>query len=56
MKSEISFSVNFNKLLLLRRVAYWQQNVISCPVITDPQDGGWSDWGRWDQVLIYLSI
>ena len=38
------------------RVAYWQQNVISCPVTTDPVDGGWSDWGSWDQVLIAADV
>ena len=37
------------------RVAYWQQNVISCPVTTDPVDGGWSDWGSWDQVLVWIA-
>ena len=31
------------------RVAYWQQNVITCPVTTDPVDGGWSEWTAWDQ-------
>lgn len=31
------------------RVAYWQQNVISCPVTTDPVDGDWAEWSGWDQ-------
>ena len=31
------------------RVATWQQNVLSCPVLTDPVDGVWTAWSAWDQ-------
>ena len=31
------------------RVASWQQNVISCPITTDPVDGQWSEWTGWEQ-------
>ena len=27
----------------------WQQNLIRCPILTQPVDGGWSDWSDWDQ-------
>ena len=30
-------------------VAYWQQNLIRCPILTDPVDGGWGEWSEWDQ-------
>ena len=29
-------------------VGYWQQNLIRCPILTDPVDGGWGDWSDWD--------
>ena len=28
---------------------HWQQNLIRCPILTQPVDGGWSDWSDWDQ-------
>ena len=31
------------------RMPYWQQNLIRCPIITDPVDGVWSEWSQWDQ-------
>ena len=30
-------------------VAYWQQEPLSCPVTTDPVDGGWGGWSAWFQ-------
>lgn len=26
---------------------YWHQEATSCPVLTDPVDGGWSAWSAW---------
>ncbi|XP_066596034.1 semaphorin 5c isoform X2 [Prorops nasuta] len=26
---------------------HWHQEVIKCPVLTDPVDGGWSAWSHW---------
>ncbi|XP_044004864.1 semaphorin-5A isoform X2 [Aphidius gifuensis] len=26
---------------------HWQQEIKSCPVLTDPVDGGWSAWSTW---------
>lgn len=26
---------------------HWHQEVIKCPVLTDPVDGGWSAWSAW---------
>ena len=30
-------------------VSHWQQNLIRCPITTDPVDGDWGDWSDWDQ-------
>ena len=30
-------------------VAYWQQNLIRCPILTDPVNGGWGEWSDWNQ-------
>lgn len=29
------------------QVNHWQQEIKSCPVLTDPVDGGWSAWSTW---------
>ena len=29
--------------------SHWQQNLIRCPITTDPVDGGWGEWSDWDQ-------
>ncbi|KAK9890435.1 hypothetical protein WA026_010522 [Henosepilachna vigintioctopunctata] len=26
---------------------YWEQSVVSCPVLDSPVDGGWSSWSSW---------
>lgn len=27
----------------------WEQNVVHCPVLDYPVNGGWSEWSRWNQ-------
>ena len=43
-KRECATSPNKNP-----RVAYWQQNVISCPITAAPVDGKWSEWSNWEK-------
>lgn len=43
-KSECTATPNKNP-----RAAYWQQNLLSCPILSDPIDGQWGDWSSWFQ-------
>ncbi|KAG1650348.1 Semaphorin-5B [Nymphon striatum] len=28
--------------------SFWHQDVSSCPILSDPVNGDWSDWGEWN--------
>ncbi|TRY69068.1 hypothetical protein TCAL_11284 [Tigriopus californicus] len=30
------------------RASYWDQNLLTCPILTDPVDGAWGPWSSWE--------
>lgn len=28
--------------------SYWEQSILTCPILNDPVDGGWGSWSRWN--------